>query len=95
MTEHFKERASAAVSTAPDDDVHARTVQGNNNNDPRMNVMLKYCKVNRYWSFVAENWASKSIPSYHNHKGAQDNRQSAQKISQRCKQNESTPQILK
>jgi hypothetical protein len=47
MTEYFKECASAAVFTAPDYDVHARTVQGNNNSDPRMNVMLKYCKVNR------------------------------------------------
>jgi hypothetical protein len=46
MTKHFKECASAAVSTAPDDDMHARTVQGNNNNDTRMNIMLKDCKVN-------------------------------------------------
>lgn len=55
MTVHFKGSGSAGVSTAPDDDVHARTVQGNNNNDPRMNFMLKYCKVYRSWSFVAEN----------------------------------------
>jgi hypothetical protein len=41
VAEHFKECALAAVSMAPNDGVQARTVQGNNNNDSRMNFMLK------------------------------------------------------
>ena len=95
MTEHFKECASAAVSRTLNEAINAQAVQDDNNNDTRMNVMLKDCKVNRSRASWLRSGIKVKCQIITTTKNAQGNSQSVYRRTQRCKQNKWASQIFK